>query len=58
MCINVISSSGRFAIPPLFGELEQRGVGLRQQTESARLGWGVVSAVLNNIIHVALQTNG
>ena len=26
MCINVISSSGRFALPPLFGELEQRGV--------------------------------
>ena len=25
MCINVISSSGRFALPPLFGELEQRG---------------------------------
>ena len=26
ICINVISSSGRFALPPLFGELEQRGV--------------------------------
>ena len=26
ICINVISSSGRLALPPLFGELEQRGV--------------------------------
>ena len=26
ICLNVISSSGRFALPPLFGELEQRGV--------------------------------
>ena len=25
ICLNVISSSGRFALPPLFGELEQRG---------------------------------
>ena len=29
MCMNVISSSGRFALPPLFGELEQRGVPIR-----------------------------
>ena len=25
ICIDVISSSGRFALPPAFGELEQRG---------------------------------
>ena len=29
ICINVISSSGRLALPPLFGELEQRGEGGR-----------------------------
>ena len=37
ICINVISSSGRFALPPLFGELEQRGEQLTPK--ELKLAW-------------------
>ena len=62
MCINVISSSGRFALPPLFGELEQRGdlthpVKNPSPCHVEDLGGGVLAVLLRKQSNLQLEIN-